>query len=667
MEREEQYSADEDRLYSEDLHAKLKRWFEASEEAGRDAFNKMERDVDYYDNKQLTQEEYDKLVSRGQPPITVNLIRRKIDFLLGMEAQNRNDPKAYPRTPQDADSAEVATDALRYVADSNEYSYHRARAWKDILVAGVGGIEVMVKQSRRPPPGPVQKLGYLENNPDIIVKRTPWDRMWWDAHSCEPDFSDCRHRGLVLWMDADDAEDKYEDRKEILAATLNTGSRTDTYDDKPKLSAWCDSNRKRVRIVQCYWKEGDQCYWAEFTEAGILAAGESPWIDTEGESEDPYIWRSAYVDRDNNRHGVVRDMIDPQDEVNKRRSKSLHLLTTNQIIAERGATDDPEETRRKAAQPDAYIEINPGLEFRIEQNNDLSAGQMTLLQHATAELEKMGPNASLQGNESNNSQSGRAIQAKQKGGLVELGPLLDHLRSMDREVFEKVWGRCKQFWQAPMFIRVTDRDDAPKFIGLNEPMIDPQSGQQVGMRNEVAQTDIDLIIEESPDVATIEQEVWADLTQILPMLMQMPPHLQEFVVEASPYPPSRKRKLLEVLKGGNQQPDPAQVQKQQMAEQMQMRDALAETAKKEASAAKDQAQAMKAMAEAGQGQPQEAQMTPMQQQIADVIAQLEARNLAADANVKDTRAELQRAQTFKTMREATEPPQVPQQDTGANR
>ena len=639
----------EDRLYSGEVHAKLKRWFEASEEASREAFNKMERDVDYYDNKQLTQEEFDKLKARGQPPITINLIRRKIDFLLGMEAQNRSDPKAYPRTPADADSAEVATDALRYVGDQNEYSYHRARAWKDILVAGVGGIEVMVKQSARKPMEAIQKLGFMESNPDIIVKRTPWDRMWWDAHSCEPDFSDARHRGLVLWMDLEDAKEKYGDREEILTATMQNGSRTDTYDDRPKFKSWCDSARKRVRVVQCYWKERDQCYWAEFTEAGILAAGESPWVNTEGESEDPYIWRSAYVDRDNNRHGVVRDMIDPQDEVNKRRSKSLHLLNTNQVIAERGAVDDPEEARRKVAQPDAYIEINPGMEFRIEQNNDLSAGQMTLLQHATAELEKMGPNASLQGHDGGG-QSGRAIQAKQKGGLVELGPLLDHLRSLDREVFEKVWGRCKQFWTAPMFIRVTDRDDAPKFIGLNEPMIDPMSGMPVGMRNEVAQTDIDLIIEESPDVATIEQEVWADLTQILPMLMQMPPHLQEFVVEASPYPPRRKRKLMEVLKGGNQQMSPEQQQMmqqlQQMMQQLQVRGAEAEVSKKEASAEKDRAQAMKTMAEAGQGQPQPEPVDPVEREQ-------QYRLNEADIAHK-------RAQAFKTVQDAMQPPPVPQ-------
>lgn len=576
--------------------ADLKRWFESSEEANRDAFNKMERDQDYYDGKQLTQEEFDKLKERGQPPIVINLIRRKIDFLLGLEAQQRNDPKAYPRTPMDASAAEVATDALRYIGDWNDYNYHRARAWRDMLVTGVGGMTIHMRQNNKPIKPQLMQLGVMQNNPDILINRTPWDRMWWDSHSQEPDFSDCQHRGIVIWKDADEAVRQYgEDAKAIITATIDKASRTDVYDDKPRYRAWADAGRKRVRVVQCYWKEGDQCYWAEYTEQGILAGGQSPWVNTDGESEDPYVWRSAYVDRDGNRHGVVRDMIDPQDEVNKRRSKALHLLTMRQVIAETGAVDDIEKAKRQLARPDGYIEKNPGLEFQIAENMDLSNGQMTLLQHATAELEKMGPNAALTGN-GGDDQSGRAIQARQQGGLVELGQLLDHLRSMDREVYEKCWSRAKQFWTAPQFIRVTDRDDAPQFVGLNEPIVDPMRGV-VGSRNNIGDLDIDLVIEQGPDVAVIEQEVWGDLMQVLPMLAQLPPNLQEVTVEAMPYPASKKKRLMEALKGGQQQ-NPQAAAMQQAHMELEMGDKQADIRKKQASAAKDEASALKTMREA---------------------------------------------------------------------
>jgi hypothetical protein len=579
-----------------EVHRKIKSWFMSSEEASREAFQKMERDQDYYDGKQLTHAEFQALASRGQPPITINLIRRKIDFLLGLEVQQRADPKAYPRTPLDADGAEVATDTLRYVGDWNEYSYTRARAWRDMLVTGVGGCMVDVAPNGRPVKPVLQQYGIDRNNPNIVIRRTPWDRMWWDAHSSEPDFSDATHRGLVIWMDAEDAKLQYPDAVGHIEASLEGGAQSETYDDRPKNAGWCDTERKRIRVVQCYWKQSGRVFWCEATGGGILAGGETPWMNTDGEPEDPYIWRSAYVDRDNNRHGVVRDMIDPQDEVNKRRSKALHLLTMRQVVMDEGAVSDVEKAKRQLARPDGVIVKTPGMEFNIAENSDLTTGQMRLLEHATAELEKMGPNAALQG-VGTEDQSGRAIQAQQQGGMVELGQLLDHLRSMDRGVFSSVWARAKQFWDAPQFIRVTDRDDAPQFVGLNEPVVDPSTGMVVGTKNNVADLDIDIIIENAPDVAVLEQEVWSDLTQIIPTLAQLPPNLQQFVVEASPLPASRKRKLTEILQSGMQQ-DPQAMAMQQAATEQQYRKGEAEIAEKEANAVKRQADAQKAMREA---------------------------------------------------------------------
>ena len=46
------------------------------------------------------------------------------------------------------------------------------------------------------------------------------------------------------------------------------------------------------------------------------------------------IMASAHTDRENNRYGMVRDLISEQDEINKRRSKALHLLSVKQAVME---------------------------------------------------------------------------------------------------------------------------------------------------------------------------------------------------------------------------------------------------------------------------------------------------------------------------------------------
>lgn len=544
------------------LRKQLVDWFEEAEEASYHARVKAERDHDYYDGKQLTELEYKKLQERGQPPVVMNLIRRKIDFLLGLEARQRSDPKAYPRTPMDGDSAEVVTQTLRYVSDNTDYHQKRARVWKDMLVPGWGGVQLMVKGARRADPLSI-RFGFAPN-PDLVIKRTAWDRMFWDPYSTELDFSDARYRGLVIWKDVAEAVEEYPEAADVLRATVENARFSETYDDKPRRT-WADYRRKRVRIIQIWWKQAGSVYWAEVIQNAILAGGETPYVNEHGEPSDSFVWRSAYVDRDNNRHGVVRDMVDPQDEVNKRHSKSLHLLTVNQIHAEAGAVVDKEKTRREAAKPDGFIEYTPGMNFRIEKNQDLSAGQMQLLQYAASQLERMGPNESLQGQGS--ASSGREVQARQQGGLIELGTHLDGLRALDRGVYRMSWSACQQYWTAPMFIRVTDNEDAPRFIGLNEPLMD-QMGQIGGYQNNIAEMFVDVMVEDAPDVTTIEQEVWSDLTNIVPTLANLPPQMGELLIEASPLPASRKRRLVEIIRGEGQQaqaPDPLAQQAQQLA------------------------------------------------------------------------------------------------------
>ena len=77
----------------------LCRMFEESDDATYEARQLAERDRDYYDNKQWTSARPRELKKRGQPTVTDNIIKTKIDYLDGVEKQQRIDPKAFPRTP----------------------------------------------------------------------------------------------------------------------------------------------------------------------------------------------------------------------------------------------------------------------------------------------------------------------------------------------------------------------------------------------------------------------------------------------------------------------------------------------------------------------------------------------------------------------------------------
>jgi len=78
----------------------------------------------YYHSDQWTHAEIETLKKRGQPIVTYNRINRKIDGIVGLVEKLRADPKAFPRNPRNEDGAEVATQTVRFVLDSN--------AWKQI-------------------------------------------------------------------------------------------------------------------------------------------------------------------------------------------------------------------------------------------------------------------------------------------------------------------------------------------------------------------------------------------------------------------------------------------------------------------------------------------------------------------------------------------------------
>ncbi len=612
---------------------KFVQWVDDAEEKTKDAREESERNRDYYDGKQWTDEEVKKLTKRGQAAIVINRIKPKIDFLLGLERNTRTDPKAFPRNyPADEGAAEAATDALRYIADQNHFNVKvKSRVFENMCVEGYGAGKVEVKPSSK-----------NTNDKIITIKRIPWDRFFYDPCSVEIDYSDALYLGEHLWMDLEDAIAKFPDKKEELTLVVQntTSQEGNTYDDKPRY-AWADKKRQRLKIVEMWYRKGSKdtgdleyCQIIFTKDVEISHIKGSPYIDSDGEQEHPYIATSAYIDRDNNRYGVVKQYMGVQDEINKRRSKALHLLSVRQMRVDpslKSQYQSANEVRSELAKADGVIYGREG-EVEVLQTTDMATGQLQLLQEAKQEIDAVGVNAALAG-KNEQAMSGRALQTRQQGGIMELGSLFDNLRMWQHQVYVKCWNRVKQYWTEEKWIRVTDDENKVKFVGLNQQIThaqvyqemngqppqtmgqDPRWQATAGSRNNVADIDIDIIIDESPDTITLQQEQFDTLAQIMPTLAQANPQtapaLAQLLFEASSI--RNKQQVMEKLKGGNEDPQQAamaqqlqemQAQMAEMAQKLELREkdakikkTEAETQKIQADTAKSKASAIKDMAE----------------------------------------------------------------------
>jgi hypothetical protein len=586
-------------------------WVEEAEETTDAARKAAERDRDYYDGKQLTAAEKAELRKRGQPDIIINRIKPKVDYLMGFEAANRTDPRAFPRTPQDEEASEAATDALRFIKDRTELDQSFSNVWQNMLIDGYGGLELVIE------PGP-------NGTSEIAVKQWEWDRLFYDPHSRKLDFSDARYLGGYVWMDEEEAEElaDTEEGKEAVRKTVNETSFTQTYDDRPRWKTWVSGKgRKRVRIVQIYHREGGRWMHCTFTKGGKISSIPVPFVDQDGMSWCPLLLQSAYVDRDNNRYGLVRMMIDVQDEINKRRSKALHRLTMQQVLTENGAVDDVDLAKQEMAKPDGFVTVNPGFRFELLNKGEQLAGELNLLQEAKNEIEQMGPNASMQGKDGD-APSGRAILANQQSGQTELTLLMDRHRHLKKRTYQRIWDMIRQYKNEEWWVRVTDNEKNVRFVGLNrkvtareelakrlqaqgaqpqeiqamlgqveqDPMRGPMLDQVVRVENQPTEMWMDITIEEVPDAANVQEEQFQALIKLAPAVT-FPPTVY---LKASSL--RNKDELLQELEGAQKSPE--QAAQEQIVTELQIKKATAEVEKIIADVEKTEAEAIKIKVEA---------------------------------------------------------------------
>ena len=374
-----------------------------------------------------------------------------------MERKARTDPKAFARTPAEEDRADAATQCLRYIADDNSFSLLRSLVFENMLIG----------RRRRRRSRALRTMARDRATSPSRTFRGIASGTTRTAARC--DFSDARYKGMVIWTDRDALEEMYPDADDVIESIVL--SSTDFYyNDRPETAFWTDNNRTRVRLVQCDWAERGTWWRATYTKSGLLAKPQrSKFKDRKGKSCSGLLLQSSYINRENQRYGMVRGLISLQDEINKRRSKAMHLLNVHQVIAEQGAVPDVDKARREVAKPDGYVEVMPGLKFEIQQTTDLAAGQFQLLQHATAEMQLSGPNAAMSGTDPREL-SGRAILASRPAVQRRTSRWPMRCGSGAGASTRAAGWQRGSIGTAGKWVRVTDDLNETRWVGINRPV-----------------------------------------------------------------------------------------------------------------------------------------------------------------------------------------------------
>lgn len=561
----------------------LSKMYLAWEQAKEGEINEQHQASRYYHSKQWTDAEIKALKRRKQPITTKNRIKRKVDFLVGVEQRLRRDPKCYPRHPNGEKAAFTATACIRFVEDDNKWPSIASECSSDAMIRGIGAQWAGIK--------------IVNSKPEVRKLQVPSERFFYDPRSMRWDFSDARFLGEYQWLDMDEAKELLPFAVEMIEALASVGTSGDMshlpqdFDKEKNWTPWVDARQRRIRLVSIWYKhQGKWMY--DYLVGSISLCGPdhdclSPYEGEDEPTDHPYRVWSPYVDERGDRYGVVRDMIPTQDGINKRSSKLLYMLTVRQTKGEKGAVEDVDAMKQEMARPDGHVAYNKGFEFDIIDQSQEIKGQFDLLQEDKAEIENLGPNPGLIGR-GVESQSGRAILAQQNSGMTELSPVFERMREWKLKCYRKDWMLMRQFWTGERYVRIAGDPKALEFLAINRVVADPMGGP-ARVENAIAEMDVDVLLDEGPDTVTMREELMDQLAQLGPGAI--PP---ELLIEMSNI--SEKDTILARLKEFRQPPPEVEALQQRMAQLEELLKA-ADVDKKQAETESTRATTLKTLAE----------------------------------------------------------------------
>ena len=237
--------------------------------------------------------------------------------------------------------------------------------------------------------------------------------------------------------------------------------------------------------------------------------------------------------------GVVRDLKNPQREINKRRTQQLHILNTTGngggFIEEDAMTEKQfAEFERKGNLPGYFQRVRPGsisqAKIMERQIGQYPVGLAQAEAQATADLTAIsGLNESIMGVDVPSNASGRAIQLKQQSAITHLANCFDAQRTAKKKLAYLLWGEegragiIPQFYTAEEVFRV-EGVNGQKYITVNQQVIeqDPIAGNIVKTLNDLSIGKFDIVVSDVESSITQKQaKAWLILDAVAQL--QLPP------------------------------------------------------------------------------------------------------------------------------------------------
>ena len=586
----------------------------------------------FYRGEQWDAADLSTLDDQGRPALTINTILPTINTILGEQSTRRMDVTFKPRGRGQQDVADTLTKLFMQISDNNKLDWTEAQVFSDGLIQDRGWFDVRVDFD-----------DHIQGEVRVTTK-DPLDVLI-DPDAKEYDPKTWNEIFETRWMSLDEIEETYGQKKaDQLRITVGEGSALgadsgeyeetrygDTYsgvnyqqgnttnpEENRALRSIRVIERQYYRLKECMYyvdsltgdmrevpyawtKKKREGFADEFgleiltkvvkkvrwTVSADLVILHDDWSPYDHFTLVPYFpfWRRGRP------FGMVRNLISPQEQLNKISSQELHIVNTTANsgwIVESGSLSgmDADDLEEHGAETGLVLEFNRGSNPPAKiPPNQIPTGLDRISQKAALNIKAISGISDAMLGTDKPEVSGVAIQAKQNRGSMMIQVPLDNLAKTRQYLAEKILNLVQAYYTEERVVQIVNESDPMKG---SEPMAVNQMTPEGTIINDLTLGEYDVVIASSPTRDNFDEMQFAEALQLRQVGVPIP---DDIIIDYSHL--QRKGEVAQRIRAmqGTEPPSEAEVQMQQFQAQAAMTQIQLEVQKLESEVAKLQSEA----------------------------------------------------------------------------
>ena len=541
--------------YENPITHKFDRWLRSAQRFEETWRQGNQHCFDYYDGEQWTEDEKAAIEERGQQPTVINTIRPTIDMVCAQEVERRCDIQVCGREESDDNMAQLLTALLKHVFDDCNFEYYHSQCFKEAAIGGRSWLEASVKTDER--------------GKDMVrVNPVPWENVYLDPYSRKPDASDAKFIIKIKWVDREVLKLLYKDKEEQIDSVFDDDYKGQEYEAQNQASDrgddwYYDPKTQRVKVCECWYtkpvKEAvdilneitgetehkkifkNKVHHVIFSDEIILegsATDDSQNVNPLKVDIFPLVPIYCMRDRYGRPKGIVRDLIDIQDQINKLNSKFLWTVAANRVIVEEGAVRDEDVLREEMQKPDGLAILNDGglAKMRVDDKyRDLSYMSNHLNFLLQTEQRISGVNDSMLGLGGTNERSGIMQNTRITQGAAMQTTILENMYFSKQRMALVLLRLIGKFYTDYRVVRITQPNGLTDNYEFNLPTQD-KDGNSI-ILNKIEDTlYYDVILKKVPPFNSMRDRQLTIFSEILKSNVIPPPIAGKMMIMLSDMP-----------------------------------------------------------------------------------------------------------------------------------